>query len=543
MPLPGDTGAWPPPPFDIAATDMRVWDAWYTGNVAELSNIYVANSATRPAVGPGGIVGKLQRFFWGRQETQSNAKLHLPAPADLARASADLLFAQPPTWRISTEDTVSGRPKAQKRLDAIFSEDEPVATLLEAAELCSALGGTYLRVWWDKSVSDHVMLGAVSADGALPEWRYNRLAAVTFWTTVSGGDGRRVLRHLERHEPGVIYHGLYEGDERRLGHRIDLRESPDTAWAAGVVNDQGAMPTGVRGLTADFVPNVRPNRGRRTIPGLTQLGRSDFDQLEGWFDALDETYASWMRDIRVAKSRLFVDENLLKTGKPGRGGTWDAETEVYTALKGMGSALDGGNMVQANQFAIRWAEHSQTAAELLNVVLRAAGLSASQFSDSSLTAGVITATEVNARENLSERTRKKKITYWRAALTRLGFTAMQIDAAVFGTGYMLDEPPEVKFPTRSQTSPGEMATSLSALATAHAMSIRQMVVEQHPDWDTPEVEAEVDRIFDDAKQLGLISVPSPDEFGVGGDGDPDNPDEPIDPDESTDSEERATRAA
>ncbi|MBF6332385.1 phage portal protein [Nocardia transvalensis] len=522
MPLPEHGSTWPPKPWDRAQRDMAVWNAWYTGNTTDLETIYTAHGTMRPALGARGIIGRIQRFFWSRPDIQQSAKLHLPAPADLARASADLLFSQPPTWMIAADDTVGDRAAAQKRLDTIFASDETVSTLLEAAEVCSALGGSYLRLWWDTQIADHVMLGTVAADAALPTWRYNRLTAVTFWTTVFDEDGT-VLRHLERHEPGRILHGLYHGDRSRLGRRIPLSESPDTQWAVDVVDADGGIATGVSTLTAAYVPNVRPNRLWRTTPGLTQLGRSDFDQLEQWFDALDETYTSWLRDIRLGKARLFVDENLLKPAAPGHGAEWDNEQAVFTTLRaGLGSAADGHGGVQANQFAIRWQEHAQTAAELLNVVLRAAGQSANNFSDNSLTVGVMTATEVNAREKLSEKTRSKKISYWKSALRPLAATAMRIDAAVFGTGITLSDDPELKFPTRSAQSPTEMAATLAALASAHAMSTRQMVLEQHPDWSTEEIDAEVARIANDRAAAAVTDLPSPMDYGAPpGDGDDD----------------------
>ncbi|MFI6168832.1 phage portal protein [Nocardia sp. NPDC051052] len=526
MALPDGGGKWPPKPFDRAAKDMAVWNAWYTGNLTDLETIYIQNSAMRPTILPGGILGRIQRFFWGRAEQPSSTKLHLPAPADLARASADLLFAQPPSWKIADDDTTIKRVVAQKRLDLICASDEAVASLLEAAELCSALGGTYMRCWWDTSIADNVVLDAVSADCAVPSWRYNRLEAVTFWTTTYSDASGPVVRHLERHERGRILHGLYLGDHGNLGRRIPLTESPETAWAAELVDTDGAIATGVNQLTAAYIPNVRPNRGYRTTPGLTQLGRSDYDQLEQWFDALDEVYTSWMRDIRVGKARLFVDENLLKTAKPGQGGTWDTEQEVFTALRaGLGSAADTGNGVQANQFAIRWQEHSQTAAELLNVVLRAAGLSANNFSDNALTVGVMTATEVQSRDKLSERTRARKISLWRAALRRLAHTALQIDANMFKTGVQLSELPEMKFPTRSSVTPSEIANTIAALAGAQAISTYQMVVEQHPDWSTEEVNAEVKRIISERKATAAASLPDPTNIGWPGDGDPDTSDD------------------
>lgn len=529
MALPDSGGNFPPKPFDTAYREHRIHNAWYTGDIADLQTIYLGNQMVRSQSPLGGVVGALARFFWGRPNPQKNNKLHIPAAADVARTMADLLFSQAPTFTVA--EGQSNDEKAQERLDALFNSDEVAATLLESAELCSALGGTYLRLWWDDQVGEQVMLGSVACDAAVPTWRYNRLSAVTFWTKVLDDNGT-VLRHLERHESGRIFHGLYKGDPGHLGRAIPLTESEETSWAADLVDSSGSIPTGVDGLTAAYVPNVRPNRKWRSVPGLTQLGRSDFDGLEPLFDALDEAYTSWMRDLDLGKARLFVDEGLLLPGGAGKGAGFDTDQSIFTPLREqLSTGNNQANGVQANQFSIRWQEHSQTCAEILNAILRGAGLSSNNFSDSSLTVGVQTATEVNAKDRLSERTRAKKINYWKAALRPLAFTAMQIDNDLFGTGIELDELPNLNFPTRSTTSPLELAQSLSALSAARAISTRQMVVQQHPDWTEKEIDEEVAAIAEESAAADAAPIEPDDEFDEGeADGvDPNAEDDPADP--------------
>lgn len=500
---------WPPKPFDVAQRQFHVWNSWYSNDVAELQNIYIQQNRVRPTAFAGGLVGRLQRYFWGRPNIQSNPRLHIPAASDISRASADLLFAEPPTITLP-DDTAGDTDAAADRLQVIFGNDEATSELLEAAELASALGGVYLRLWWDEQVADHVMFGSVAADAAVPTWRYNKLYAVTFWSIVMNDNGKW-LRHLERHEPGRILHALYEGDQGNLGRQVPLTVSPETAWAADVVDENGAINTGVTTLTASYIPNVRPNRLWRTTPGLSPLGRSDYDGLEPLFDALDEAYSSWMRDIDLGKARLFVDESLLQSLGPGAGATWDGEQAIFTPLRGtLGSlAAGGGTGVQANQFDIRWEQHSKTCAELLNAILRGAGLSTGSFSDSPLTIGAPTATEVNARENLSQITRMKKINLWKAGLGPLAMTAMQIDADLFDTGAALTEPPVIKFPTRSMQSPSDLATTLSALAAAQAISTVQMVTELHPDWSQQDIDDEVARIREEASAAAKVTIDNP----------------------------------
>ena len=94
----------------------------------------------------------------------------------------------------------------------------------------AALGGVYLRVVWDTDVSDKPWLDMVPPDAAIPEFRYDRLVAVTFWTVLED-HGKTVVRHLEKHIPhqNVILHGVFEGDQQKLGRRVDLGGFEQTA--------------------------------------------------------------------------------------------------------------------------------------------------------------------------------------------------------------------------------------------------------------------------------------------------------------------------
>ncbi|UAK38437.1 phage portal protein [Gordonia bronchialis] len=533
--LPERATKWPPAPFDKAIEAMEVWDSWYVGDQDRLFEHYSSDNApTRPVEFGNGWRGKVAKFFVGTRSRQQSSKLHMPAPADLARTSADLLFSQPPRFTVGDDDA-SSKEKAQKRIDKLLGGPETAATFLEVGELQAALGGGYVRLWWDKDVSSKVEVAAVSADAAIPTWRYGRLVAVTFWTVVHT-DEKAVYRHLERHSPGKIEHGLFYGTKDTLGTRIALRELPDTAWVTDISED-GIIATGVEGLTAAYAPNVRPNRMWRNTPGLAPLGRSDFDGLEPLFDALDSVYSSWIRDVELGKSRIFIDENMLANRGPGRGAFFDSEQEVFTKIKGLGSMAESGQ-IHETQFAIRWAEHSNTCAEILNAILRGAGYSASNFSDESLTV-TKTATEIESRDRLSERTRDKKIGYWKAALGPLAETMIQLDKVVFGTDFDLSEPPEVQFPVRPQMSQQALAGSLAALQSASGISIEQIVKERNPNWPKDEVDAEVKRIWEDKRREMELNISQGGYGEPGGPGEyePEGPDDYGEDYEQSDTEE------
>ena len=527
MPLPRPNTDWPPKPYDKLAEPMSTWSAWWAGDQDALTEIYATNQQTRTSTR--GLVNAVVKFFWGRPNQQGTTRLHVPAAADLARASSDLLFSERPTFTFPPPpDDEDGNPvadewreKAQERLDAIANNDAMGSMLNESGELASFLGGVFYRLWWDEDISDHVMVSCHPADTAIPEWRYDRLAAVTFWRKLDAPDkadaSNAVIRHLERHEKGKIYHGLYKGTDKKLGMPMPLDEHPDTEWAAKIVDKDGAFETGIDRLTVAYVPNARPNRKWRTEPELANLGRSDFDGIEPLFDALDEVYTSWMRDVRHGKSRLMVAEDALQNNGPGRGGTWDEEKSIYTPVpsSGMGSmASGGGNLVEQAQFNIRWQEHSQTSAEILNSILRAAGLSAAQYSDSNLTVGVPTATEVDSRNALSERTRTKKAGYYRAALGELIAAALELDAELYDTGVTFEVDPVMEFPVRSLQSPKEKTEVLAQQKSTYLTSSYTAVSEMRPNWTAAEIKEELKRIKADRLEEMKIAYGKADEGGA-----------------------------
>lgn len=511
MPLPEGNIAWPPEPFATAHRTIARWDAWYVGDVGSLTSTYsTPGASTRPSQYAGGLVGAASRFFWGRpaKDGQSRTRLHVPVASDLATTSADMLFSEPPRIVLPGDAKDTARKPAQARLEQIMNSPETHSTLLEAAELQAALGGTWLRVAWDtESGVEMPFLTTIPHDGAIPVWRWGRLVAVTFWTVV-GRDDKTVTRHLEHHAPGRIEHGLYVGSEGQLGQRVPLADHPATEVLAGAVNADSEAITGVDGLTAAYVPNVRPSRRWRKEPALSPLGRSDFDGIEPLMDALDEVYSSWMRDVRLAKARLLVDSSAMTPLGPGQGATFDADQELFTAVPGSIGALKDGMPALAQQFAIRTREHADTAAEITRAILRAGGYSAQTFGDDSIAIST-TATEVKAREKLSMRTRDKKARYWAAALAPLAHVMLELDAILFRGPAGGQDVPEVRFPPKVQEDTLELAQTAQALRAAEAASTEQIVRLVHPDWDGETVNEEVARIETERR------VPDPAAFRPG----------------------------
>lgn len=510
MPLPTDNIPWPPKDTEAAQKLYREWGAWYTGDPDQLSDLYGAGGGgaldlkqyNRPGQYRGGVVGKVSRWFWGAPLSSGqlrNNKLHVPLASDIAETSADLLFAEPPQFHVARHKPT------QARVDTLVEDMGLLPLLLETGETCSGYGGVYLRVTVDETLAAYPIPDAVPADCAVPEFRRGRLSGVTFWRVLDEGkDGREVWRHLERHEPGRVYHGLYKGTGEKLGMQMPLEEREATKPFAAQVDDEGGIDTGVKGLSVVYVPNMRPNRLLRGSP----LGRSDYSGVTPLLDGLDETWSSWMRDLRLAKGRIIVPSPYLDDLGAGKGTAWDAEREVYEALNMPPNTSAG---LTINQFAIRVAEHQSTVDALTNQIVRSAGYSMQTFGgEGDDEARVMTATEARARANRSFTTRGRKINYWKPALRELWNIVLQVDAATFRSRVKV-APMDVEFPDGTADHPEVVARTIQLVAAAQAASIQTKVAMLHPDWDDTEIAAEADRI---RAELGL-SVPDPITLGRG----------------------------
>lgn len=491
MPLPTDSKQpWPPPSWRPFQADIAEAAVWYAGDVDALQKHYQPK---------GGDERPSRRRFWGRTNTTSPnpRRVHVPAAADIAATSADLLFGEPPSITIPEAhetSATSGAKEAEDRLQSIAGQIGLANTLLEGAEVAAGLGGVYLRPVWDREQFDHPLLTVVHADAAVPEFQWGQLKAVTFWREVHR-DGNTVWRHLERHEPGVILHGLYVGDVDQLGVQRSLDGHPSTRGLEDVVT----LPGGIKGLVVRYVPNVLPNRKRRSQP----VGRGDTMGTETLMDALDATYTSWMRDIDLGKARIVVPGDWLERTGRGQGATFDVDREVFVGLPGVDPANDKSPPLSPVEFKIRTQEHAETAVALWERIISSSGYSAQSFGMAG-EGGQVTATEVRAREGKSLRTRGRKERYWTPALEDEGEILLVIDREVFGNRHEVFRP-KVTFADGIVDDPRQTAETVDLLHRAQAASIRTRVRMVQPELEGDELEAEVQSILDEEG----LAVPDP----------------------------------
>ncbi|MEU3917105.1 phage portal protein [Streptomyces sp. NPDC029004] len=477
MALPDHGAAWPPPAWAPIYDAMRIDDAWYSGDRQRLARVY--GNHKRPTE---------RRRLWGRRSFENRAdrrdnRLHVPLAGDIAATSADLLFADMPT--ITVEDKAT-----QERLDQLLDDGRAQQVFLGAAEQAAALSGVFLRVTWDRELTDRPLLTVMQPDGAVPEFRFGMLRAVSFWRELDGSTESTVWRHFERHESGCIVHALYEGTGENVGRRVPLTEHPDTADLVDSLVGDGegdSIATGIRDLTAAYVPNMLPNRLHRGSP----IGRSDYAApIYDLLDALDETWTSWMRDIRLARARLIVPDGYMRNEGAGRGASFDDDREVWHSLK---MPPNEGAGITLNQFDIRVEEHRATAEATMRQAAQAAGYSPQSFGLHG-EGQPVTATEVDSRDQRSMVTRRKKAGYWRHGVADMVHVLLQLDAKLFGSR-ITPVRPRVEFGDGVAESAEQTATTLDLLNRAGAVSTAAKVKILNPTWDDTAVQTEVRAIL------------------------------------------------
>lgn len=493
MPLPNSDTKWPPTDWLPYFEAYQEWAAWYSASPDALANYY------------GGYVTMTETAPWwrfwnraGRQrvEQQSRSQLHMPLASDMAQTSSALLFGEAAGITIAEaheETAATGSKETEERLHEIIREGDIENRLIEAADTCAALGGVFLKVDWDVAALDIPILTVVQADNAIPEFRYGRLVAVTLWRVVEV-ENQTVWRHMERHEPGTIEHGLYKGRADNVGQRLDLTAHDATAELEELVR----LPFG--GLAIRYIPNLKPNRRFRG----SELGQSDYAGAEGLLDALDETWTSWMRDIRLAKARLLVPSDYLE-GNAINGFSFNIDQEVFTPL----DITPGDNQgITASQFAIRVDEHERTAMALIEQIVGHAGYAPQTFG-LHIEGRAETGTALRVRERKTLMTQQKKVKAWPSPLADL-FEMMLIVDRVILKNQTSPFRPQITMADSLTPDETETATTVEIVNRAGAASTETLVKMLHPSWDQERVDAEVTLI---REEKGL-ALPDPMQIGI-----------------------------
>lgn len=427
-------------------------------------------------------------MFWMRQ---SKCKMHVPVAADIAAVSANLLFSEEPTFTCYDEETEDNESKQQGRLDELVEKNNIRGKLNEAAESCAALGDVYLKLNYRKDEIDYPVLTVIPADAAWPEYLLGVLKGIHFFSVLKRDfHTGAITRIYELYEPGKITMAIYEGDDETLGQ--DLGDQ-----ALRQYGFEREIKPPVDDMLAVHIPNMLPNRMFRDMA----MGRSDYDELRDLMDSLDETYSSWMRDIRLGKARTIVPAEYLKR-KPqemldglAQSASWefDPDVETYVTID-MSDANGNTPGITLQQFAIRSGEYSATCTELLRNIVTVAGYAPQTFG-LDIIGMAQSGTALHIREKKSYDTRGKKQTYWKSPLESIMTAMIHLDNALWpDKGSDADDRVKVKFADAAANDISTMSNALQLLEAANSASIETRIQMLHPDWTMKQVAEEAKRL-------------------------------------------------
>ena len=464
-------------PEEAWETRVEYRQKYYRTNIASYSGDRVELNATSN-----------DGMFWKRT---SKCRMHVPVAADIAAISANLLFSEEPTFTCYDEETEDNESEQQHRLDDLVELNNIHGKLNEAAESCAALGDVYLKLNYRKDEIDYPVLSVVPADAAWPEYLLGVLKGIHFFGVLKRDlHTGAVTRVYELYEPGKITMALYEGDNETLGNDLGDAELKRYGFEREIkppVND----------MLAVHIPNMRPNRVFRDM----NMGRSDYDGLRDLMDSLDETYSSWMRDIRLGKARTIVPAEYLKR-KPqemldglAQSASWefDPDVETYVTI----DMTDGNGStpgITLQQFSIRSSEYSATCAELLRNIVTIAGYAPQTFG-LEIIGMAQSGTALHIREKKSYDTMGKKQTYWQSPLEAIMTAMIHLDNALWPeSGSDADDRVKVKFADSAANDLSTMSSAVQLLMAANSASIQTRVEMLHPDWTQKQIAEETNRL-------------------------------------------------
>ncbi len=471
---------------DLFMTPQQAWDALVNYRQKYYRKYIAAYSGNCQELNATGHRGT----FWKRA---GKCKIHVPLAADIAATSSDLLFSEEPRFTCYDEETEDNESDQQKRLDFLVKKNGIHSKLNEAAEDAACAGDVYLKLNWWQDKLEFPALTVVNGDSAWPEFLFGLLQCIHFFSVVRADyKTGKVIRAYERYERGKISMGLFSGNEYNLGTEMpeaDLRR----------LGFEKVIITPVDDMLAVHIPNIKPNREFRD----SHMGRSDFDGQRDLMDELDETYSSWMRDIRLAKARTIVPAEYLRR-KPKdmfKEGEYtyefDEDVETLVALDIDTQNGKSGNPITLSQFDIRAAEHAQTCADLICRIVTSAGYAPQTFG-LNIEGMAQSGTALHIRENKSYKTSGKKQAYWTAALEEIMTAMVHLDAVLYSdAGSDIDDEVKVHFSESMASDISTMSAAVKMIHDAQAASIDTKVAMLHPDWTKKQISEEVQRIMDE----------------------------------------------
>jgi A118 family predicted phage portal protein len=475
----------PPEIFSFWSNKYQEWEVWYSGDPEILMNYYTIVAAS---------IETAKDKFWARIEREERASIvHLPSAGDIASTSANLLFAEKPRFKYD-ENVKSG-----ERIKNIIEENGFENLLLEGAEISAALSGCILKIDVEPGLIKLPIISIISPTQFFPTFWRGRLWEILFFRIVKESKtGSYIWRLFEnRRREGdslIIEYKLYKGTSDSVGSEVDFDSIEETSN----FNFEPVIYNNIGGLGCVYVPNMKPNK----LEVGSALGINDYSSQITLMDSLDFVWTSWIRDIELGLSQIFIDEELITKSKSETSGELSylnkfskyqkAFTKLNLTAWRMGGDT-GAKPIESIQFNIRVDEHAKTCEQLFYQIVTQSGYSPQTFGLGNF-GQAESGTALRIREHKSQLTREKKSRYWIPAIKSLLFQAQQIDIASNLSARYESQVVGVEIEDSVIVDSSENSNVLRNLEQARAISTFAKVKMLHPDWDDDQVDEEVKRI-------------------------------------------------
>lgn len=441
-------------------------------------------------------------------------------PEKIATAYGDLLFGEDPDWTPAEESDANA-------LDAMV--ESWAGGLQSGEETCVSEGEIIWRLAVNTNASFHPILTFQSRADVVPLFFGGRMIAVAFVSVLSPlseqeSRSKTVWRHLEIHGEGVVANVLFEGRDNQLGESRELDAHPEVA---------GIAPLWDHGLP--MLAGRIINRAGRD----PRVGKSIYEGVWTRFLELNEAATIGRENMRLtAKKRAVVPASALRAQIPMTQAVADAQPDqaapraraqfdasedvlvhdpldVEEGREGQGPFRVLEYSFDAEALIAHYQHVVETICQRCDIVPQFIGSGDFGAGNSGTALRVRLLPTTNAAEGRGRRWDDElPIITQRAQLLE----ALPVALGGFGRDAEWTNPgglPAVKRSSPLPVDESELAQRIATLRTADAMSIRQGVVEQHPDWTDELIDAEVDAIRADIS----ASVPSMTFGGNGGSGD------------------------
>lgn len=454
--------------------DMKYNLAWFSGDQEELAHIYK---------------GKDKHYFWARVGNKPMPAYHLPLPAAISQLASDYLFGEETKFLIKGDGDAAAQAQ-QIALNNMLDFANIDSLLTESGEIASASGGIIFKVIVDGELSNRPIIVLVKPDDAIVTFKHGIVTNIRYTHKLEKLVGDRYLWLIEDYNNrGEIVSMIHEG----TANGNMTKERPELLERYEI---EPVFVTGYSGVASVYIPNRRPNR-KFLASGF---GASDYQGVRQMFDSLDETYTSWINDIRLAKGRLHIPETFIDYDEKGNS-AFDMDNDIYRKLSGAAAMGDNGSEKFAiTQFAIRSDEFYKACIFIVQQIITTIGYSTQSFGITSETSQ--TATESNNRERKSYLTTSKKRRHFERGLKQLVDIMRATANEHFAAGFDESLPVTIDFGDAVESDVSQLATVIDMLFRAQSASIETRVRYFNPQWTDEEVMKEVDKI---REENGLVT--------------------------------------